>query len=685
MKKVVSLFLSVIMLLSIAAGIDFSAYADDYIEIWNIEDLDNINLAMDKKYKLMADIDMTIDTAKDGAYNNNGWGWKPIGYDNIMKNYMEFTGEFDGDGHSIIGININCQGGTSNKDIYIGLFAFNSGIIKDLHIVDANNNSSVTQYTNLTYRVCLGGLVGRNSGDISNCSFSGTINTPVYSHCGGIAGINWNGRITNCFNTGAIKSKYKNSYETCGGITSENINGSINNCYNCGTINDGKDGKYGYGISDGYVDCCYNIGDVEYPMYSGNYLYCLEGVCKETGSNIITLNETQATIQQMYPGLDFENVWIIDPDSDYPYPQLRGNRQSVSTEIPPEEPSVDLENFKIKTVSLSLESSITMNYKVLKTAISDFENPYIKFTRNGKITTVTDYTEQGDYYVFSYRDIAPQAMKDNVQAVLYATHNDVVYNSDPVDYSVSAYAYAMLEKSSSNQYARLRTLLVDLLNYGAAAQVYQNYKTDELVNANLTDEQKSWASSQELNLTNVTDKACDVVDNPAVEWKSVGLQLNNSVAVRYKFAADNVENVQLKITCGKREWIYGAESFVDNGDGTYTFVFNDLNTDKMQKDIYITAMTSDTAVSNTMRYSIESYAKQIQDSMPNSSLRKLTDAMMRYGISAANYAQVGKEYRMKEKYLKPETDIKTFAMTDVITTSSSDGGDGPIELPDIEL
>lgn len=302
-----------------------------------------------------------------------------------------------------------------------------------------------------------------------------------------------------------------------------------------------------------------------------------------------------------------------------------------------EEVPFDLSSFKIKTVSLSLESSITMNYKVLKSAVADFENPYIEFTRNDKTTTVTDYTEQGDYYVFSYRDIAPQAMNDTVQAVLYATYNDVLYNSEPVDFSVAQYAYGMLDKCGSNQYARLRTLLVDLLNYGAAAQIYQNYKTDDLVNADLTDTQKSWASTQELNLTNVTDKACDVVENPAIEWKSVGLQLNNSVAVRYKFAADDVSNIQLKVTCGNSEWMYGVESFIDNGDGTYSFIFNNLNADKMQKDIYITAMNGDTAVSNTMRYSVESYAKQVQDSMPNSNLRKLTDAMMRYGISASNY------------------------------------------------
>lgn len=40
---------------------------------------------------------------------------------------------------------------------------------------------------------------------------------------------------------------------------------------------------------------------------------------------------------------------------------------------------------------------------------------------------------------------------------------------------------------------------------------------------------------------------------------------------------------------------------------------------------------------------------------------------------------------MKEKYIKPDVDVETFATVDVITTSGSDGGDGPIELPDFPV
>lgn len=66
--------------------------------------------------------------------------------------------------------------------------------------------------------------------------------------------------------------------------------------------------------------------------------------------------------------------------------------------------------------------------------------------------------------------------------------------------SVKEYAYTLLDRYSSDEYSKLRTLLVDLLNYGAMAQKYVGYKTDNLVNSELTAVQKSWGSNGERNL-----------------------------------------------------------------------------------------------------------------------------------------------------------------------------------------
>ena len=74
MKKAVSIFLSLLMVLSLIPVIAVSANAEEtdsqteieYTEVRTVEDLYMISYALDGNYKLMNDIDLTTDTAKGG-------------------------------------------------------------------------------------------------------------------------------------------------------------------------------------------------------------------------------------------------------------------------------------------------------------------------------------------------------------------------------------------------------------------------------------------------------------------------------------------------------------------------------------------------------------------------------------------------------------------------------------------
>lgn len=298
---------------------------------------------------------------------------------------------------------------------------------------------------------------------------------------------------------------------------------------------------------------------------------------------------------------------------------------------------LNIADFKIKTISLSLESSITMNFKVLKSAVADFKNPYVVFNCEGDELTVTDYSEQGDYYVFSYPGISPQLMNDDVKAVLHATHNGIDYTSPEKVMSVRTYAYTMIDRYSSDDYAELRTLLVDLLNYGAASQKYIGYQTDNLVNADLTDEQKSWGTSTAPTFENIRDYDYKTIANPTSKWIGSGLVLNNSVMVRAKFTADSIENKTVKITCGKGEFTYTKDDFVQDKDGNYYVYCNEIFANEMSEEILLTVYDNGVQCSNTMRFSIESYAKLVHDNYTGNILDELTTAMMRYGNSAKAY------------------------------------------------
>ena len=56
----------------------------------------------------------------------------------------------------------------------------------------------------------------------------------------------------------------------------------------------------------------------------------------------------------------------------------------------------------------------------------------------------------------------------------------------------------------------------------------------------------------------------------------------------------------------------------------------------MSEEVYMTVMKDGVAVSNTARYSIESYA-YVKQNDSNNKLVNLVKAMMRYGHSAKNY------------------------------------------------
>lgn len=129
-----------------------------------------------------------------------------------------FGGIFDGQGHSISGVQI-----TSGLS-YAGLFVHvqKTGVIRNLNFI-----GSVIPEGNTTI---IGGIAGDNSGNISNCSFNGVVKGNDY--IGGVAGINeLTGKIDHCTSDGYISGVH-----FTGGIAGLN-EGDIENCTNKAFVN----------------------------------------------------------------------------------------------------------------------------------------------------------------------------------------------------------------------------------------------------------------------------------------------------------------------------------------------------------------------------------------------------------------------------------------------------------------
>lgn len=110
---------------------------------------------------------------------------------------------------------------------------------------------------------------------------------------------------------------------------------------------------------------------------------------------------------------------------------------------------------------------------------------YVKGTENAVLSNGYVDSKVGDYVIFDYKELAAKQMTDVVYARAYVKVGNTEYYSAPKKYSILQYAYNMMGKTSSpSSDEKLIALLEDMLNYGALAQKYTNYKTDMLATDN---------------------------------------------------------------------------------------------------------------------------------------------------------------------------------------------------------
>ena len=126
----------------------------------------------------------------------------------------------------------------------------------------------------------------------------------------------------------------------------------------------------------------------------------------------------------------------------------------------------------------------------------------------------------------------------------------------------------------------------------------------------------------------------ETVENPKAIWEAAGLVLDHSVSMRFRFAAESIENLTVKIRCDDQEWAISSFETSTDKENQYYAYFNGLTARQMRQVVYVTVYEGDTAVSNTLTYSIETYAFNKQN---EARVGDLVKAMMRYGDSAAAY------------------------------------------------
>lgn len=265
--------------------------------------------------------------------------------------------------------------------------------------------------------------------------------------------------------------------------------------------------------------------------------------------------------------------------------------------------------------------------------------------REYTLTTWDDYTLGGkNYKRMEFNNIAAKEMGDEVYATLYLTKDGVSYENTVDVYSLKQYAYNRLEKSSD---AVLKTLLVDMLNYGAQAQVYLKYHTVALVNEALTPDQQAMGTTEMPELHSAANK----VETPGASAFFYGktLVVGSVVEIKYlmQFGANKDEapadTVKLvltytKVNGGTVTVTIPASQFVyDSRYATYDANLTGIAAKDMCCAVTAKIYDGDTLISNVEDYSIETYAKNRLENSQDETLKELLRCLMKYGISAENY------------------------------------------------
>ena len=282
--------------------------------------------------------------------------------------------------------------------------------------------------------------------------------------------------------------------------------------------------------------------------------------------------------------------------------------------------------------SVSLSEGFAISYHVQKATFADgvYSDPYVVFTLEGEQTTVAAFTQTEDCYVFTFDGLTPDQIGKTVNATLFADKSDGTQVSSSEDYSVAQYCYAVLNDTQSTD--ALRTLAVDALNFGAACQMYRDPSITEqaLVNAQLTEQQRAWGSSDPLRELESCRNAGS--NDGSVTWYGVSALMGDRVQMRVYFCAEDSTDLTVWAHCAGGEWIMDD---IKTKNGMYYVDFNQLNAAQMSQKVSFTAHRGEAVVSSTLDYSLESYAAVWLDR--GDAQQELVKAMIRYGDSAKAY------------------------------------------------
>jgi len=258
--------------------------------------------------------------------------------------------------------------------------------------------------------------------------------------------------------------------------------------------------------------------------------------------------------------------------------------------------------------------TVTFGYGEGQTALTPMPNATNPFLHNASFTGLT-----------------AKEMGDEIRATLYCVDADgnIFYGPTQAD-SVKDYLMRGLDLATSTD--AKKTMYVDMLRYGAVAQTYFQYDTENLVDADLTEAHMAYA----------TTEIPEAVDGSKSEG-NIG-KLNTSVVLKARVTLTlsflkpgaNIANMKFVVkdidgAVIKELPAYNLNPVMVAAD------FDDVGAKQMRRLVTITLYEGDTAITDTVTWSVESYVASVRANSTDAGQIDLVNAMLTYGDAVAAY------------------------------------------------
>ena len=297
--------------------------------------------------------------------------------------------------------------------------------------------------------------------------------------------------------------------------------------------------------------------------------------------------------------------------------------------------------------SLNLASDISIIYAVKASLLSGYDSFYLELQApvysgnalTGTKTLIIEPVLTGNYYYFTMVDLTAMNMNDMFVATLRMNKGKQEYLSKPDYYSVATYALAMLNQNGMAE--SLKVLCADLLRYGAAAQIYKNYRTDALATMDMTETHKSYFSNMDAVTFGNTNTIYNDLSNPVITWAGKTMNLGSKVALKFVFNVGtytgDVSELTLRViyqgTSGAYRMVTLSDPTAYHADkGMYAFEFDGLMAAELRVPLSVAVCHGDTQLSQTLQYSADTYGNTA-----TGTLLELCKALFAYSDSAKAY------------------------------------------------